>query len=68
MRHYFYFGGLLIGFMWAFRSLRAFHIEEKMKQNHIWEIRSVYTLLSLLSGHILGSIFERIYTMIAEVI
>ena len=68
MNHYFYFGGLLIGFMWAFRSLRAVRIEEKMQQNHIWEIRSIYTILSLLAGHVLGVIFEKIYLMIAGVI
>lgn len=68
MRYYFYFGGLLIGFMWAFRSLRAFKIEEKMQKDRIWEIRSIYTLLSLLAGHVLGTIFENIYLMISEVI
>lgn len=66
MKYYFYFGGLLIGFIWSFKSLRAVEIEKHMKKNHVWEIRSIYTLLSLLGGHVLGVIFEKIYEMISQ--
>lgn len=68
MNYYFYFGGLLIGFIWAFKSLQAIKIEKVMEQNRIWEIRSIYTLLSLLAGHIIGTILEKIYLMINGVI
>jgi len=67
MNYYFYFGGLLIGFVWAFKSLQALKIEKVMEKNHIWEIRSIYTLLSLLAGHVIGTIFENIYLMIKGV-
>lgn len=63
MNYYFYFGGLLIGFVWAFKSLQAIKIEKVMEKNHIWEIRSLYTLISLLAGHVIGTIFEKIYLM-----
>lgn len=61
MNQYLYFGGLLIGFVWSFKSLQGSRLEELFKQNKIWEIRSVITLISLLMGHVLGSIIERIY-------
>ncbi|MGI6360483.1 MAG: DUF1146 family protein [Acholeplasmatales bacterium] len=64
MRYYFYFGGLLVGFIWSFKSLQAIKIEKVMEQNRIWEIRSLYTLMSLLAGHVIGTIFEYIYLMI----
>lgn len=64
MSHYFYFGGLLIGFIWTFKSLQSSNLENAFKKGHIWQIRSIYTLLSLFGGHILGAIVERIYFLI----
>lgn len=66
MNHYFYFSGLLIGFIWAFNSLKSTNLSSMFKKGHIWQIRSIYTLLSLISGHVLGIIFERIFFMITE--
>lgn len=66
MNNYFYFGGLLIGFVWAFSSLQSTNLSNLFKKGHIWQIRSIYTLLSLLSGHVLGVIFERIYLMLSQ--
>ncbi|HHT39693.1 MAG: hypothetical protein WCS12_00205 [Acholeplasmataceae bacterium] len=63
MNHYLYFGGFLIGFIWTFRSLLGSDLEKAFKQNKVWEIRSIYTLISLLLGHVIGSLIERIYLM-----
>lgn len=68
MSNYFYFGGLLLGFVWTFKTLQSVNIEQMFKKGHIWQIRSAYTLLSLLGGHIFGSIFERIYLLILRAI
>lgn len=67
MNNYFYFGGLLIGFIWAFKSLQSTNLSSLFKKGHVWQIRSIYTLLSLLCGHVLGVIFERIYFMLSQV-
>lgn len=64
MNLYLYFGGLLIGFVWTFKSLQSTNLSSMFKKGHVWQIRSVYTLLSLLGGHVLGVIFERIYLLI----
>ncbi len=61
MNQYLYFGGLLIGFIWSFKSLQGSRLEELFKQNKTWEIRSTFTLVSLLMGHVIGSVIERIY-------
>lgn len=67
MNLYLYFGGLLIGFIWTFKSLESTNLSNMFKKGHIWQIRSIYTLLSLLGGHVLGVIFERIYLLISGV-
>lgn len=67
MSNYFYFGGLLLGFVWTFNTLQSTSIEKTFKKGHIWQIRSAYTLLSLLGGHVFGAIFERIYLLISQV-
>ncbi|HHV33754.1 MAG TPA: DUF1146 domain-containing protein [Acholeplasma sp.] len=64
MNDYFYFGGLLIGFIWTFKTLQSTEIEKIFKKGHVWQIRSAYTLLALLGGHVFGSVFERIYLLI----
>ncbi len=66
MNHYLYFGGLLIGFIWCFNSLKSTNLSGMFKKGHIWQIRSIYTLLSLISGHVVGVLVERIYLMITE--
>lgn len=66
MSNYFYFAGLLLGFIWSFKTLQSTNIESKFKKGHIWQIRSAYTLLSLLGGHVFGSVFERIYLLISK--
>lgn len=63
MNNYLYFGGLLIGFIWTFKTLQGSNIDSMFKQNKIWEIRSAYTLISLLFGHIIGYMIERIFMM-----
>lgn len=68
MASYFYFGGLLIGFMWTFQTLRVSQLDKFFKQNQIWQIRSAYTILSLLGGHIVGAIFKEIFLMFQEVL
>ncbi len=65
MNLYFYFGGLLIGFIWTFSSLQSSNLSSLFKKGHIWQIRSIYTLLSLLGGHVIGFIAERIYILIS---
>lgn len=66
MSNYFYFGGLLIGFIWTFKTLQSVNIEGIFKKGHIWQIRSAYTLISLFGGHVFGAVFERIYLLIIE--
>lgn len=68
MDAYFYFGGLLIGFMWTFQTLRGSQLDKYFKQNQVWQIRSAYTLLALLGGHVMGSIFKEIYLMFQGVL
>lgn len=68
MASYFYFGGLLIGFMWTFQTLRASQLDKFFKQSQIWQIRSAYTILSLLGGHVIGAIFKEIYLVFQGVL
>ncbi|NLN50057.1 MAG: DUF1146 domain-containing protein [Acholeplasmataceae bacterium] len=67
MGDYFYFGGLIIGFMWTFSSLQSTNLSSLFKKGHVWQIRSIYTILSLLGGHVVGVIFERIFLMLTGV-
>lgn len=64
MQYYLYMIGLLIGFYWTFSSLRATNLSSMFKANHIWQIRSIYTILSLAGGHVLGSIIMNAYLLI----
>ncbi len=64
MTFYFYFGGLVLGFVWTFTSLQSTNLSALFKKGHIWQIRSIYTILSLLGGHVIGTLFEKIYSLI----
>ena len=63
MNDYFYFGGLLIGFIWTFKTLQSTEIEKYLKRPRLAN-KNAYTLLALLGGHVFGSVFERIYLLI----
>lgn len=64
MNLYIYFGGLLIGFIWTFVSLQSSNLSEQFKKGHIWQIRSIYTLIALAGGHVVGIIMQNIYLLI----
>ncbi len=54
-----YFASLLIFFAVNLRILQALHIEKKFEKMKIWEIKTAFFLLALISAHMLAEIMVR---------
>jgi uncharacterized membrane protein YwzB len=59
MEQVIYFVSLLIFFAINLRVLQALHIEKKFEKMKIWEIKTAYFLLALISAHMLAEIMVR---------
>jgi uncharacterized membrane protein YwzB len=59
MEQIIYFVSLLVFFAVNLRILQALHIEKKFEKMKIWEIKTAYFLVALISAHMLAEIMVR---------
>ncbi|TVP86731.1 MAG: hypothetical protein EA375_00855 [Acholeplasmataceae bacterium] len=59
MEHIIYFTSLLLFFALNLRILQALHIENKFQKMKLWEIKTAYFLLALITAHMLAEIMVR---------
>jgi hypothetical protein len=64
MEQIIYFTSLLIFFAVNLRILQALHIEKKFEKMKIWEIKTAFFLLALISAHMLAEIMVRVSQLI----
>ncbi|MDY0074269.1 MAG: hypothetical protein WC992_01460 [Acholeplasmataceae bacterium] len=55
-----YFVSLIVFFAISLRILRAIHIENKFEKFKMWEIKTAYFLLALLSAHLLAEVMVKL--------
>lgn len=64
MEQIIYFVSLFVFFAINLKILMALHIENKFEKMKIWEIKTAYFLLALITAHILAEIMVRLSALI----
>lgn len=64
MEQIIYFVSLFVFFAINLKILMALHIENKFEKMKIWEIKTAYFLLALITAHFLAEIMVRLSELI----